>query len=128
MVSPKPDVHYVHALNPKVQKFIVIASDGLWTVMSPKDVVEFIWDYEHEQGEKLYQPRDVMKAIIDEALIRWNNNHLWADNVAVLIAFLSEDGSSCSPSVADILWKIASLLCPHLAQCLPLVQPLPCQA
>ena len=102
VVSPKPDV-YVHALNPKVQKFIIIASDGLWNVMSPKEVVEFIWDYEHEQDEKLHQPRDVVKAIINEALSRWNNKHLLADNIAVLIAFLTEDDSSCSPSVANIV-------------------------
>ena len=47
VVSPKPDVH-VHPLNPDEQKFIVIATDGLWNVMSPKEVVEFIWDYEHD--------------------------------------------------------------------------------
>lgn len=102
VVSPRPDV-YVHALNPKVQKFIIIASDGLWNVMSPKEVVEFIWDYEHSQDEKLHQPKDVVKAIINEALTRWNHKHLLADNIAVLIAFLSEDGSSCSPSVANIV-------------------------
>ena len=100
VVSPKPDVH-VHTLNPKVQKFIIIASDGLWNVMSPKEVVEFIWDYEHEQEEKLHQPRDVVRAVINEALSRWNSKHLLADNIAVLIAFLSED-ESCSPSVANI--------------------------
>ena len=100
VVSPKPDVH-VHTLNPKVQKFIIIASDGLWNVMSPKEVVEFIWDYEHEQEEKLHQPRDVVRAVINEALSRWNSKHLQADNIAVLIAFLSED-ESCSPSVANI--------------------------
>ena len=34
VVSPKPDVH-VHSLNPQEQKFLVVASDGLWNVMPP---------------------------------------------------------------------------------------------
>ncbi len=85
-VSPKPDVH-VYPLNPREQKFVVIASDGLWNVMSPDEVVQFTWDYEHDKQE---QPRDVVKAIINEALKRWERKHLPADNIAVLIAFLSE--------------------------------------
>ena len=109
VVSPKPDVH-VHSLNPKVQKFFIIASDGLWNVMSPKEVVEFIWDYEHEQDEMLHQPRDVVRAIINEALSRWNNKHLLADNIAVLIAFLSED-DTCSPSVANINSTVEEEVC-----------------
>ena len=99
VVSPKPDV-YVHNLDPKQQKFIVIASDGLWNVMTPKEVVEFIWDYEHND-QNCHQPRDVVRAVINEALKRWSNKNLLADNIAVLIAFLSE-GEEYSPSVAGI--------------------------
>lgn len=87
-VSPKPDV-CVHPLNPKEQRFIVIASDGLWNVMSPDEVVRFIWDYEHNQ-ENFHQSRDVVRAIINEALRRWEKKRLPADNIAVLIAFLTE--------------------------------------
>ena len=87
-VSPQPDVH-VHPLDPKLQKFVVIASDGLWNVMSPDEVVRFIWDYEHDQ-EACHQPRDVVRAIINEALRRWAAKRLPADNIAVLIAFLTE--------------------------------------
>ena len=96
VVSPRPDV-YVHSLNAKVQKFIVIVSDGLWNVMSPKQVVEFIWDYEHAHEDTPHL--DVVRAVINEALSRWNSRHHLADNIAVLIAFLSE-GDYCSPSVA----------------------------
>ena len=97
-VSPKPDVH-VYPLNPKEQKFIVIASDGLWNVMSPDEVVHFIWDYEHDEEVYSQPPRDVVKAVINEALRRWERKRLPADNIAVLIAFLSEsseDSSVCS--------------------------------
>lgn len=95
-VSPKPDVH-VHPLDPKEQQFVVIASDGLWNVMSPDEVVRFIWDYEHD-NQKCHQPRDVVKALINEALRKWAKRRLPADNIAVLIAFLSEseDSPVCS--------------------------------
>ena len=88
-VSPKPDVH-VHQLNPKVQRFIVIASDGLWNVMTPDEVVQFIWDYDCDK-DTCHQPRDVVRATINEALRRWERKRLPADNIAVLIAFLSEE-------------------------------------
>ena len=58
VVSPRPDV-YIHSLNAKVKMLIIIASDGLWNVMSPKEVVKFIWDYEHIPEDMLHQPRDV---------------------------------------------------------------------
>ena len=87
-VSPKPDVH-VHPLNPKEQRFVVIASDGLWNVMSPDEVVRYIWDYENND-EECCKPRDVVRSIIEEALRRWQWKRQPADNIAVLIAFLTE--------------------------------------
>ncbi|KAL5477120.1 hypothetical protein EMCRGX_G023866 [Ephydatia muelleri] len=87
-VSPSPDVTVV-PLNLSEQKFVVIASDGLWNVMTPHEVVSFIWDYEHDtlcQEES----KDVVRALINEALRRWKSKGLLADNIAVLIAFLSE--------------------------------------
>ncbi len=89
VVSPCPDVHIL-PLVPKEQKFVVIASDGLWNVMTPTQVVQFIWDYEHDE-QTCHQPRDVVKAIINEALKRWKQKNLLADNISVLIAFLLEE-------------------------------------
>ena len=98
-VSPKPDVH-VHRINPKKQKFVVIASDGLWNVMTPDEVVRFIWDYEHDQDE-CHQPRDVVRAVINKALQRWERKRLSADNIAVLIAFLTEEVSSSAQTTSE---------------------------
>lgn len=101
VVSPKPDVH-VHPLDPANQKFLVVATDGLWNVMSPREVVEFIWDYEHDD-QKCHQPKDVVRAVINEALRRWHAKNLLADNIAVLIAFLSEeDNSDCQSSMSGL--------------------------
>ncbi len=99
-VSPRPDVT-VLALDPSQQKFVVIASDGLWNVMTPTEVVEFIWDYE-TNSQQCHQPRDVVRAVINEALRRWNARNLLADNIAVLIAFLTEEDEPQPSSISGL--------------------------
>ena len=41
IVSPVPDVR-VHKLTPGVDKFLIIASDGLWGVMKVDEAVKFV--------------------------------------------------------------------------------------
>ena len=95
VVSPHPDVD-IHALDPTCQKFLVLASDGLWNVMSPQDVVNFIWEYKTtpaDEEEKVSTSRDVVRALIDEALYRWRKKGMFADNISVVIAFLTQEGT-----------------------------------
>ena len=114
-VSPVPYIHDF-PLDLNEQKFIVLASDGLWNVMSPSDVVNFITDFDrkaehlktvysdspgttsgsgvpnsNDNGGGSQSPRDVVSALIREALSRWERKKLQADNIAVLIAYLSEE-------------------------------------
>ena len=107
VVSPTPDVN-VYPLDPTNQKFVVVASDGLWNVMSPTDVVRLIWDYEHD-NQKCHQPRDVVRAVINECLRRWKAKNLLADNIAVLIAFLSEE-DNCQPSLSGLSSSSAPMM------------------
>lgn len=105
VVSPHPDV-CIHPLDPTHQKFLVLASDGLWNVMSPQDVVDFICDYEtvtedKGQEEEINQSRDVVRALIDEALYRWRKKGMFADNISVVIAFLSHEGSA--PAIPSLV-------------------------
>lgn len=88
-VSPEPHVSAI-PLDLLTQKFVVIASDGLWNVMTPNDVVSFINDYQSREDE-CHQPKDVVSSLIREALDRWSYKRLQADNIAILIAFLSEE-------------------------------------
>ena len=86
VVSPAPDV-FVHRMDLSQQIFVVLASDGLWNVMSPKDVVNFVYDYDKTLAI------DVVTALIQEALSRWERKRLQADNISVLVAFLSEENT-----------------------------------
>ena len=129
VVSPSPDVH-VLPLKPKEQKFLVVASDGLWNVMTPTQVVQFIWDYENDD-QTCHQPRDVVKAVINEALRRWKHKNLLADNISVLIAFLAEEEvvvkvpNSASPVVASKEVATTSDPSPHSNTILPRENLLP---
>ena len=91
VVSPFPDVR-IEPLNALFMKFMVLASDGLWNVMTHQEVVEFVWDYTNEMDEeKLNRPRDVVRALINEALNRWKRKQLVADNISVILVFFSAD-------------------------------------
>ena len=87
VVSPHPDVG-VHPLDPANQRFLVLASDGLWNVMTPQEVVDFVWEYETAREE--CEKKDSVRALIDEALYRWRRKGMFADNISVVITFLSE--------------------------------------
>lgn len=98
-VSPEPHI-YDFPLDLSIQKFIVVASDGLWNVMTPSDVINFVYDYDNSD-DKCHQPKDVVSAIIQEALSRWERRKLQADNIAVLVAYLSEEESEpCHPGLS----------------------------
>ena len=90
-VSPVPDVTS-HPLDLLTQKFVVVTSDGIWDVMTPTEVVEFVEDYRH-----MDQRVEVAEALINKALDKWERKKLPADNIAVLIAFLSREAATCSP-------------------------------
>lgn len=93
-VSPVPDV-VAHPVDLSTQKFVVVASDGLWKVMTPTEVVEFVDDYTSRHC--MNKPNDVASALLHEALDWWKIKRHRADNIAILIAFLS--GESCTSCV-----------------------------
>ncbi len=101
VVSPHPDVN-VHTLDVSRQRFVVLASDGLWNVMSPQDVVDFVWEYEtrEREDESLHHTRDMVRALIEEALFCWRRKGMFADNIAVVIAFLRENTPSLGGSLS----------------------------
>ena len=120
VVSPNPDVQ-VHSLDLSTQKFIVLASDGLWNAMTPQEVVDFVWAYEqgkrcmeevvdfvsaYEQGKRCIKNGkrkgkrdDVGRALIDEALKRYQQRNMLADNIAVVIVFHREMNGPLPESV-----------------------------
>jgi serine/threonine protein phosphatase PrpC len=48
VVSPVPDVT-VHKLDRSRQRFLIIASDGVWNMMSAEDAVNCVWSSVNSQ-------------------------------------------------------------------------------
>jgi hypothetical protein len=79
LVSATPEVNEIR-LEPELDEFIVLASDGLWDVFSNIEVVEFV----RKRGYlKRVEPKVVSQQLISEALHRGS-----MDNITVLVVYL----------------------------------------
>ena len=82
LISPIPDVT-MHSIDVTKDRFIVIASDGLWDVMKPQEVVEAIDNY----CKNGMTGNQVVCRLIETALAKWKRKNRRADNVSVIIIF-----------------------------------------
>jgi len=77
----KPDVFtFRHKL---IDKFIVIASDGLWMYLTNQDVVEIVGKY--YEG---YNCDDAIEELYYLAKKRWEENDSFIDDITIIILFL----------------------------------------
>ena len=106
VVSPHPDVG-VHPFDPAHQRFLVLASDGLWNVMTPQEAVDFVWEY--TAGKELKCQDDSARALINEALCRWRRKGMLADNISVVITFFSKGDTSPQESSEEAAGERESL-------------------
>ncbi|KAG8178806.1 hypothetical protein JTE90_015359 [Oedothorax gibbosus] len=105
-VSPEPDLG-VMPLDLNKDKCLILASDGLWNIMTPQDAVHLVQDVENENG-KLISKFGVSenihltlcnpsRVLVDCSLERWNQLRTRADNVSVLTILLDDTGLSDLP-------------------------------
>ena len=92
-VSPLPDVtEYMIDLNR--DSFLIVASDGLWNVVSPQEAVDFVHSFRQDElengGEERIANSMVANALIKEALRRWHRKSWSADNTSVMVVFFKE--------------------------------------
>lgn len=80
-----PD-YYKYKLNEN-DKFIIIACDGLWDVMSNQDAVNFVLDlcFDISTGKIINENFNVAKRLADYAINEKNST----DNVTIIVAFLT---------------------------------------
>jgi len=52
IVSPEPDVS-VHELDCNVDRCVIVASDGVWNMVSASDAVEFVRCWIHQRDKML---------------------------------------------------------------------------
>jgi serine/threonine protein phosphatase PrpC len=78
-ICADPDV-LVIPIHPHDDEFIVLATDGLWDVMSNDDVIDLI----HFLLRQAIEPNQIADFIVEEALMRGST-----DNITVVIVFLN---------------------------------------
>lgn len=126
MVSPDPDLHVID-LSVLKDRCLILATDGLWNVLSPGMAVQSVFDTERNNERHMIDPNgghtwiNPSKKLVDLSIQRWNMCSLRADNVSVVTVMLDPPG----PPRAKVLRRLHGVDSPHpksqLAQ--PITQP-----
>ena len=86
LISPVPDV-YIHYFDLTKDKFIILASDGLWNMLKPQETVETVYHLCKSGVTNKVEASKAIHVLINNALERWNKRNLTADNISALIGF-----------------------------------------
>lgn len=110
VVSPEPDVCVV-PLDSKRDRCIIIASDGLWNMIGPREAVRLVQEAERENegilleagqsGSEGRPDQNPSKLLVDEAMMRWSRLNARADNTSVVTVMLDPSG----PSHSEVLLR-----------------------
>jgi len=89
IVSPEPDVHHIDLNNnTEKNKFIILASDGLWGVMNSHQAVKYVCNFELNATKK---KRNCSKNLVEDSLSIWQQNRHRADNISAIVVFLDDE-------------------------------------
>ena len=83
-VSCEPEVKQV-LLNP-TDRFIIIASDGVWEFLSNEAVAKIVWPYFQKNS-----PEQAGNAIVRAAAQKWKENDTVIDDITCITIFLEID-------------------------------------
>ena len=100
LVSPLPDV-YVHYFDLTKDKFIILASDGLWNMIKPQEAVETVHRLSKSGVNNKTEATTAVHVLINNALERWNKKNLTADNISALIGFFREQKKETNQTCED---------------------------
>lgn len=100
LVSPVPDV-YVHYFDLTKDKFIILASDGLWNMLKPQETVETVYQLCKSGVTNKVEASKAAHVLINNALERWNKRNLTADNISALIGFFREYKKDANQTCED---------------------------
>ena len=81
-VISEPDIGFHRGSNS--DKFLIIASDGLWEFISSQEAVEMV-------AANLGAPNEqICNILIEEAASRWKKNEDMVDDITVVLVFLAK--------------------------------------
>lgn len=101
VVSPDPDCRVIN-IDPKKFRCLIFASDGVWNVLSANSSVEIV-RYADQMNHKNFYEGGVWtnpsKSLVDNALERWCNTRMRADNTSAVVIMVDPPG----PPKKDVL-------------------------
>ncbi|GJQ13927.1 hypothetical protein GpartN1_g5718.t1 [Galdieria partita] len=80
-VSEIPEVTCIQLS--EVDKFCVLASDGVWEFMSSQEVVDFLGKYRRK-----YSAQEAAESLVQEAVRRWRKNEQVVDDVTAIVIWI----------------------------------------
>ena len=83
-VTYEPEIKVVYNLS-KNDKFIVLASDGLWDRIPNDEVTRIVASPFYERGD----PEGAVQFLVKEASERWQREQGMIDDITILIVFIS---------------------------------------
>jgi len=101
VVSPDPDVA-VLPLDPSKHRCLILASDGLWNMLTPEETVHMVMDLENQFEQKIINDPNVAvsfwsnpaERLVARALNKWRSKALKADNTSCVVVLIDPLGPS----------------------------------
>uniref|UniRef100_A0A8C5EC04 Protein phosphatase, Mg2+/Mn2+ dependent 1D n=1 Tax=Gouania willdenowi TaxID=441366 RepID=A0A8C5EC04_GOUWI len=90
VVSPEPDTS-VMVLDVKKHRYIILGSDGLWNMIPAQEAVSICQTNDEESAPCRASSA---RQLVNQALLRWHQRMLRADNTTAIVISLQEPGSS----------------------------------
>lgn len=107
VVSPEPDVA-VRPISPN-DKTIILASDGLWNMVSSADAVRLTQELAKQVNRYMLEDfyiadeEDIAKSLVYYAYQQWTSRNLRSDNTSAVVVLLEEAQKFTDPSSNDVL-------------------------
>ncbi|XP_017347046.1 protein phosphatase, Mg2+/Mn2+ dependent, 1Da [Ictalurus punctatus] len=98
VVSPEPDTAVIK-LDLKRHRYIILGSDGLWNMVSPQEAVSMCQETDRAKTKCQKTRENVCSAqeLVNQALQRWSQRLLRADNTSAIVICLEPVGTFSEP-------------------------------
>ncbi|KAI5098944.1 protein phosphatase 1D [Silurus meridionalis] len=98
VVSPEPDTAVIK-LDLKRHRYIILGSDGLWNMVSPQEAVSMCEETDRAKTKCHRTRQNVCSAqeLVNQALQRWSQRLLRADNTSAIVICLEPKGAFSEP-------------------------------
>lgn len=80
---------HVHELVPGKDKFVVIATDGLWEFMSSQDVADIVTSHMNSGRDPSDSIREAIRHLAQESEKRWRKEEPVVDDTTIVVAYLA---------------------------------------